>query len=185
VFASRNPAASPAPRGRRRVSFWSHELVEYAVGLALIAVGLQLSRGLLKEYVVLGACLIVLNLFTKGRLGVVKYFGRHLHHVGDYLLIGFAAASPFFGFVRHDLGAIFAVEAVALLLAFVEQSTRYRDPPASQRKIRVARVVPSPSEGPKTPGKGSFGPASRFVARRAGVVAGVTKRVIRNRRNAS
>jgi hypothetical protein len=172
---------------RRQVHFVSHEIAEYAVAAAIVAIGADTSGGLSREFLVAGCLLGALNVFTKGRFGVFKVLGRHLHHAGDVVIAVYLAAAPFFGFVERDVLAILCAEALAFLLVLIEQSTRYVDPKTQPGVLIETSLVKAPnSHASQNALLEGVGPVVNRVvhtsARHLGVLTGVSRRTIRARK---
>ena len=176
-------SAGPSGRWSRRVSFTAHQIAEYAVGAALLAVGLHLSAAGQLLSIAAGGALLLLNLVTAARLGTFKLISRFTHHIADLALGGCAscpAAVVRFGALRAP-GAALAV-GLALLLLWFERLTHYRDV-NGKLAIESRRRESSPLAGSAghvvrdgfAHGAGSAG------ARTAGLVVGITRRVVRER----
>jgi hypothetical protein len=185
---SNTPPEAGKP-SRRRVPFFGHQIAEYVVAIALIAVGFHLSGGAEASLLTAGFLLAVLNIVTKGPLGAFPWLSRAAHHAGDVVVAALLAVAPVFAHRYLHVWGIVLSEAVAVLIVWMERATRYTAPPVAKAGDEGA---PTPSE----PGvvesagivAGMLGPgaarASRVAARRAGLVAGVTRRVIRQHREA-
>jgi len=130
---------------RRQVPFGGHQIAEYAVAAALVAVGIHLNGRPAAVLVVGGVLIGALALVSKGPLAAARVVPRRLHLNLD-LVLGLAfALSPVL--YLHDLQVIPIVlsEAVALLLVRMSLTTQ---------------IVPHPR-----PDKGVTGsPAARLAA---------------------
>lgn len=197
-------------RARRSVPFVYHEVAEYVVAAALLAVGIHVSGGTQLLLLTVGAAMFVLGALTSGRLGAVELISRRVHHLGDLVLAGLLALSPAVLYHHLHLAGSVAAEAVALVLLRIERSTRYIDPPRS-RPGRSVPSVPVPSAttltGRETPRADQLarsgaaagaaaasvvtvasqlapvaGRVARLGARRLGVAAGTAKRAARGQR---
>jgi hypothetical protein len=186
---SPNAGTNDAP-ARRRVPFLGHQIAEYTVAIALIAVGFHLSGGAEIALAAAGILLLLLNVVTQGRVSAIGLLSRRAHHVGDFVVAAVLIVVPIFEYSRLHVGGVALAEGVALLVLWIERSTLYvdRPRPASEAVAegdKPARRVPS---GFETAGivAGALaleaGKAARQAARRLGVVTGVTKRVVKQRR---
>ncbi len=132
---------------RRRVRFLAHEIAEYVLAAALLAVGIHTSGATQLTLVAVGAVLLLLNLVTAGTLGAFSVLGRRAHHAGDVLVIVALVLSPLVAYRHlHVLGVVVA-EAVALVLIRIERTTAYVDVP---RPVREASDQASPGGGTGT-----------------------------------
>jgi hypothetical protein len=194
VRAGREPAESGAKRvpARRRVPFLGHQIAEYVVAIALIAVGFHTTGGAEIALAVAGVLLLLLNVVTQGRVSAIGLLSRRAHHVGDFVVALILIVAPIFEYSRLHLAGVLLSEAVALLVLWIERATLYVDQPRPPRPAvdqdgKPASRVPSAFEtagivaGAMAP---EAGRAARQAARRIGVVTGVTKRVVKQRRSA-
>ncbi|MHB1782191.1 MAG: hypothetical protein ACYCTE_05785 [Acidimicrobiales bacterium] len=127
--------------GTRRVRFVLHEVAEYVVAAALIAVGTRASGGAEILLVVTGGVLLVLGACTSGRLGAVDLLSRRSHHAGDLAIVAALALSPAIFYRELHLVGIVLAELVALVLLRIERGTLYDDRPrngAGRSAVRVA-----------------------------------------------
>jgi len=176
-------------RRGRRVPFLGHQVAEYAVAVALVAVGFHLNGGAELTLVAAGIVLIVLNLFTIGPLGAVSWLNRRAHHGGDLVIVAALIVAPFFAYGTLHLWGIVLSECLAALILWVERATRYGEPQRRSVSGPAAQVAAATEPGVIESAKitaGVLGPeaadAARRAARHAGFVAGVTRRVVRQRR---
>jgi hypothetical protein len=182
-------AGAKKPPARRRVPFLGHQIAEYVVAIALIAVGFHLAGGAEIALAAAGILLLLLNVVTVGRVSAVGLLSRRAHHVGDFVVAAVLIVAPVFEYARLHVAGVALSEGVALLVLWIERSTLYGE------KVRV----PTPTEANVKPAgrhPGAFetagivagvlvpeaGRATRQAARRIGVVTGVTKRVVKARR---
>lgn len=184
---------------RQRVGFLGHQVAEYSVGAALVAVGLHLSGAVEVVLVAVGAVLVLLNLSSRGRLGAWRVVGRRAHHLVDLALVAALAFSPLTALQQlHVLGVVVA-EVLAIGLLWIERTTRYVDLPvqrppsgaspgpsgAERAGVAAARAVAATRAGTETlgvlapPAAALAGRAARGGARRLGVAVGRTRRVLR------
>lgn len=133
-------------RSSRRVSFVLHEVAEYVVAAALVAVGTRASGATELLLVVAGAALLLVGVVTDGKLGALSWLSRRTHHVADLAIVVALALSPAAFFAELHLVGTAVAELVALVLLRVERGTLYVDAPR-----RPARGVPGRGQ-PQGPG---------------------------------
>jgi hypothetical protein len=197
VSAHSGPDVGPSGRGaRRQVPFVLHELAEYIVAAALVAVGLHLSGGAQLVLVSVGVVMILLGAFTSGKLGAFALLSRRAHHAGDLILATVLALSPALVYRElHIVGTVLA-EVVALVLLRIERGTLYRDVPRARRAsplasatasgddpvVRLAATAGAVASSAATAASQlapTAGRAARIGLRSLGIVAGATKRAAR------
>ena len=61
---------------RRRVPFLGHQIAEYVVAIALIAVGFHTTGGAEIALAAAGVLLLLLNVVTKGRVSAIGLLSR-------------------------------------------------------------------------------------------------------------
>jgi hypothetical protein len=178
-------ASEDQPASRRRVPFLAHQIAEYVVAVTLIVVGFHSGGGAEISLVTSGALLAALNLISSGPLGLFDVLGRRAHHAGDLVIAAALIALPIVFASRLHIAGIAISEAVAVLIIWMERSTSYV---ATLKKAGAAR--PS-SSGARAAGAATAAlspeaaKAAKVAARRIGLVAGVTRRVVRERRDAA
>lgn len=176
------------PASRRRVPFLAHQVAEYVVAIALIAVGFHASGGAEISLVTSGFLLAALNLITSGPLGAFGVLSRRAHHVGDLVLAAALIALPIVFFSHLHAVGIAISEAVAALIVWMERSTSYAAAPPRQRGQRGPEASSRPSAAQAAgAAAAALSPeaakAAKVAARRIGLVAGVTRRVLREHRH--
>lgn len=163
----------PANAGKatgRRVRFVAHELAEYVVAAALVAVGFHVSGAAQLLTVSVGAAMLVLGACSDGRLGAFELLSRRAHHVGDVVLIVVLALSPILLYHQLHVAGTVLAEVVALVLLRIERGTMYVDPPSARRQAagrssRSPGVPGSPSSAERlTAERSSTDPAARIGA---------------------
>ena len=98
-----------ADAGKR--PFWMHQLVEYILGGALVASGLQSPQPLVPS--VLGGIVLLHAAVTRGALAAFRLIDRKLHRLIDPVVIGlevFAAVQPW---ISVDNGSRFIIGGIA------------------------------------------------------------------------
>src|SRR5271165_712775 len=127
---------APTASSRRQVPFGGHQLAEYVLAAALIAVGVHLTGRPAICLMVGGALLGGLALVSKGPLAGVKLLPKRLHLYLDLVLaVGFALSPLLY---VHDLQVlpILLTEAVAVLLVRMSVTTEIVPRPRPERAGR-------------------------------------------------
>ncbi len=177
-----------AAAARRRVPFLGHQIAEYVVALALIAVGFHASGGAEISLVTSGILLAVLNLVTSGPLGALSWLSRRAHHAGDLVVAAALIALPIVFYSRlHALGIALS-EAVAALIIWMERSTSYAASPPRRSRGGDDGTTSKPSTAQAAGAAAAALPpeaarAAKVAAHRIGLFAGVTRRVVREHRD--
>ena len=113
------------------VPAWLHGIGDYGAGIALVLVALVVggSGEAVLTGVVLGVVLLVVSLFTRYPLGVVKAVPFPVHSAGDYLGSILLIAAPFvFDFDDSDSGLTAFYIAVGVVVILLSLVTDYQDP---------------------------------------------------------
>jgi len=181
-------AGVPAKESRRQVSFVLHEVADYIVAAALIAVGIHVSGSAQMLLVAVGVAVIVLGALSVGKLGAFSVLSRRAHHWGDLAIIAVLVLSPIpLHRQLHVTGSVLAV-VIALVLLRIERGTIYQDtPPRSARAARsmptgvgesvgTAAAIASATAAQLAPVAGK---AAKVGVRSLGIMAGATRRAIR------
>ncbi|HEY0518710.1 MAG TPA: hypothetical protein VGC84_04380 [Ilumatobacteraceae bacterium] len=103
--------------------FWMHQLVEYILGGAMIAAGLQSPTPLVPT--VVGGVVMLHAAITVGPLGAFRMLGRRLHRyndVGVMLLEVVAGLQPW---IKIESGTRFLVVGIAFVHLFVWWNTNF------------------------------------------------------------
>ncbi|HVC26346.1 MAG TPA: hypothetical protein VND23_11375 [Acidimicrobiales bacterium] len=165
--------AAVARQGRRQVPFVLHEVAEYVVAIALVAVGFHLSGSAQILLVTVGAVMLLLGALTSGRLGACHLLSRRAHHAGDLVLVTVLALSPVVAHRGLHLAGTVLAEAVALVLLRIERGTLYGDAPSGPAAVPAgAGAGTAVATAPAEPAPASPGSTDR--AARAGAIAGAT-----------
>ncbi|MGB9111191.1 MAG: hypothetical protein WCF24_00505, partial [Acidimicrobiales bacterium] len=130
----RKDAAENVPASRRRVQFLAHQLAEYVVAAALIAVGFHSSGGAEISLVTSGFLLAAVNLVTSSPLGLFGILSRRAHHAGDLVIAAALIALPIVFSSRLHAAGIAISEAIAVLIVWMERSTSYAATTQRSRK---------------------------------------------------
>lgn len=102
---------------RARRPFWLHQLVEYIIGLILVAQGLQGPEPLVPA--VVGGVVLLNAAVAIGPLGAFRLVGRRLHRVLDLVAIGIVVAASVQPWVDVDVGTRAIMIAIAFVYGFV------------------------------------------------------------------
>jgi hypothetical protein len=126
-------------------SFWTHQIVEYVLGIAAIAIGAQSPDPLVAS---LAGVLVLLNAAcTDGPLGAFRLLHRHVHHVIDIVLVVLFVVVAIVGGSRVDSMTRVTLVGIAAALAFVTWQTDFskrRRPepvPAGERSEQFGRTA--------------------------------------------
>ena len=115
----------------RLLPAWLHAVADYAVGSALVLAALIVggTAGAVGTGVVVGATVLVVSMFTRYPLGVVKVLPFQVHSAGDYLAAALLLAAPFaLNFRQSDGGltALYIVAGIAVLAVSLITNYQYR-----------------------------------------------------------
>ena len=131
-------AAGKTKTGKR--PFWAHQLVEYILGGALVASGLQSPQPIVPA--VLGGFLLLYAAATRGALAAFRWIDRRVHRVVDPVLVLVQVGAALQQWVSIDNGTraiMIAIAVVHLVVwlgsSFTEKEKRSavtRDPNADR-----------------------------------------------------
>jgi hypothetical protein len=121
--------------GRARRPFWLHQLVEYIIGLILVAQGLQGPEPLVPAIV--GGVVLFNAAVAIGPLGAFRLVGRRLHRILDLLAIGVVAVAAVQPWIDVDVGTRAIMIAIAVVYGFVWFYSDFAEKQARQQR-RVA-----------------------------------------------
>lgn len=142
-----------AEAGKR--PFWMHQLVEYILGGALVASGMQSVTPLVPA--VLGGLIMLNAALTKGALGAFRAYDRRLHRTLDIGIIMLSLVAVGQPWIEVDAGTRIVILAVTTVQIVVFFGSSYAE---RQRKAAPAA------------GAGSTGDRSTDLGRSAGRIAG-------------
>ena len=97
--------------------FWLHQLVEYIIGLILVATGLQGPEPVVPA--VVGGVVLLNAAVTIGPLSAFRLVGRRVHRVVVLFVIAFVFLAAVQPWVEVDIGTRAIVIGVAIVYAFV------------------------------------------------------------------
>ena len=105
--------------------FWMHQLVEYILGGALVASGLQSPTPLVPS--VLGGIVMVHSAITIGPLGAFRVIRRRLHRVIDPVVLAAEFAAALQPWIRLESGTRIIIVGIAFVHLFVWWQTSYTE----------------------------------------------------------
>ena len=105
--------------------FWMHQLVEYILGGALVASGLQSATQAVPT--VVGAIVMLHAAITIGPLGAFRVLGRRLHRVADIGVIALEVIAAVQPWIDLDSGTRIVVVGIAFVHLFVWWQTNYAE----------------------------------------------------------
>jgi hypothetical protein len=110
--------------------FWMHQLVEYILGGALIASGLQSPTPLVPA--VVGGLVMLHAALTIGPLGAFRVIGRRTHRVIDVVIISIEFLAVVQPWIALDNGTRIIIAGIASVHLFVWWNTNFAERPKSQ-----------------------------------------------------
>lgn len=145
-----------AEAGKR--PFWMHQIVEYILGGALVASGMQSVTPLVPA--VLGGLIMLNAALTKGALGAFRAYGRALHRTFDIAIIVLSLVAVGQPWLEVDAGTRIIILAITTVQIVVFFGSSYAE--------RQRKVAPAPGAGDA----GKTGDRSTDLGRSAGRIAG-------------
>ncbi len=127
-----------AEAGKR--PFWMHQLVEYILGGALVASGLQSPYPVMPT--VLGGVIMLHAAMTKGALAAFNVIPRQIHRVIDPVIIVLIVLSALRPWVEIDDGTRVIVFGIAAVHLVVWLSSSFTEKPKKQVKQKRAPGAP-------------------------------------------
>jgi hypothetical protein len=158
--------------------FWMHQLVEYILGGALVASGLQSPKPLVPS--VLGGLIMLNAALTKGALGAFRAYDRKLHRVFDMVIIGaclVAVGQPWFDMDPGSRIVVLAIATVEIVVFFGSSYVEKARPPKQATAPKAA--APKAERQPIAPGVEKTGDTATDLGRTAGRVVGSGYRAIK------
>jgi uncharacterized membrane protein YhaH (DUF805 family) len=123
--------------------FWMHQIVEYILGGALVASGLQSPTPVVPA--VLGGLIMLNAALTKGALCAFRAYDRGMHRIFDIAIIILCFASLAQPWVEFDMGTKVVVFAITTVQVVVFFGSDY-----SERKKKAAKPAPVASSAGTT-----------------------------------
>jgi hypothetical protein len=109
--------------GMSKRPFWMHQVVEYILGGAMIAAGLQSPTPLVPS--VVGAVIMLNSAITAGPLSAFRVLDRRVHRVIDVVVIAFEVFAAVQPWIDLDTGTRGIVLIIAFVHFFVWWNTNY------------------------------------------------------------
>ena len=119
--------------------FWMHQLVEYILGGALVATGLQSPQPFVPS--VLGAFILLYAASTRGALSAFRLIDRRVHKVGDPVLVVLEIAAGLQPWVSVDNSSRLVIIMIALVHAVVWRGSSF-----TQRERRALADAGEPGD---------------------------------------
>ena len=126
--------------------FWMHQVVEYILGGAMIAIGLQSPTPLLPSLV--GALIMLHSAITIGPVGAFRVITRGVHRVVDVAVIATEVAAGLQPWIHLESGSRIIMVGIALVHLFVwwnsSFATRVKTPAVSAeggRSTEIGRIA--------------------------------------------
>jgi hypothetical protein len=116
--------------------FWLHQLVEYIIGLILVATGLQGPEPLVPA--VVGGVVVLNAAVAIGPMGAFRLVGRRLHRVVDLFVIAFVVVAAVQPWVDVDVGTRAIMVAIAFVYGFVWFYSDFAEKQARQQRRAAA-----------------------------------------------
>ncbi len=133
-----------AEAGKR--PFWMHQLVEYILGGALVASGLQSPYPIMPT--VLGGVIMLHAAMTKGALAAFNVIPRQIHRFIDPAIIVLVLLSAIRPWVEIDDGTRVIVFGIAAVHFVVWLSSSFAEKQKKQKRGSVATAVSSAPADP-------------------------------------
>ena len=126
--------------------FWMHQLVEYILGGALVASGIQSPYPVMPA--VLGGVIMLHAAFTRGALAAFNVIDRRIHRFIDPFIIVLVIFSAIRPWATIDDGTRFIVLGIAAVHTVVWMSSSFAEKPKKQKSAPAAPVQSSVSADP-------------------------------------
>ena len=124
---------------RVRRPFWTHQLIEYLLGIGLISVAIQMPQPAVPA--VLGLVIILNAAITKGAAGAFRWAGKAAHKRLDVVVMLLLVGGAVQPWVSIDNTSRLLLGAVAFVLWFVWFHTDFTEKvPRSERKAARAET---------------------------------------------
>ena len=127
-----------AEAGKR--PFWMHQLVEYILGGALVASGLQSPYPVLPS--VLGGIIMMHAAMTKGALAAFNVLNRRIHRFIDPVIILLVVLSAIRPWAKVDDGTRVIILGIAAVHFVVWISSSFAEKPKKQNSAPAAPAPP-------------------------------------------
>lgn len=137
---------------RAKRPFWMHQLVEYILGGALVASGLQSPDPLVPA--VVGGVVLLFAASTKGAMSAFRLLDRRLHRWLDPVLVLVQIAAALQPWVSVDNATRAIMVAIAVVHAVVWLGSSFTEKP---KRAKNAANAANPASGASGAGAGSSG----------------------------
>ena len=144
--------------------FWMHQLVEYILGGALVASGIQSPYPVMPA--VLGGVIMLHAAFTRGALAAFNVIDRRIHRFIDPFIIVLVIFSAIRPWATIDDGTRFIVLGIAAVHTIVWMSSSFAEKSTKPKKQKSAPAAPAQSSAPSDPNDRSV-----IVGQKAGRMA--------------
>ena len=128
-----------AESGKR--PFWMHQLVEYILGGALVASGLQSPQPLVPA--VLGGIVMVHAAITRGALAAFRIIDRRLHRLLDPAVIALQIVGAVQPWVSVDNGTRVIIGGIAAVHLVVWLGSSFTEKPKATKGAKGAKAAPA------------------------------------------
>lgn len=126
--------------------FWMHQLVEYILGGALVASGIQSPYPVMPA--VLGGVIMLHAAFTRGALAAFNVIDRRIHRFIDPFIIVLVIFSAIRPWATIDDGTRFIVLGIAAVHTVVWMSSSFAEKPKKQKSAPAATAQSSAPSDP-------------------------------------
>jgi Ca2+/Na+ antiporter len=129
---------------RVRRPFWTHQLIEYLLGVGLISAAVQMPQPAVPA--VLGLVIILNAAITKGAAGAFRWSSKRVHRQLDVVVMVLLVAAAAQPWVSMDNVSRLLLVGVAFVLWFVWFHTDFTEKvPRAERKATKATEAAKPS----------------------------------------
>jgi len=152
--------------------FWMHQLVEYILGGAMVASGLQSPQPVVPA--VLGGIILLYAASTKGAVSAFRLIDRRVHRWFDPVLIVAQLVAAVQPWISVDNGTRFIIVAIALVHAVVWWGSSFHEKarPSREDKAQARQEAVAASAGDR----------STEIGKKAGRAVGVGVNMVRKAR---
>ncbi len=148
---------------RARRPFWLHQIVEYLLGIILVALGLQMPDPLVPS---LAGLLVLLNAaIAIGPASAFRVVGRRTHRVLDLVVIALIVVLAVQPWLPADGGTRGVMVAIAGVLGVVWYYTDFAEREERRERRMVAAAGQRPEEIGRTAGRVAGNVVSRWKRR--------------------
>lgn len=126
---------------RVRRPFWTHQLVEYLIGIGLISASVQMPQPAVPA--VLGLIILLNAAIAKGGAGAFRLTGKRLHRQLDLVVMLLLVAGAVQPWISIDNVGRLLLGGVAFVLWFVWFHTDFTEKPARSERSSSGAARPS------------------------------------------